>query len=430
MTKFKKLISIFTVGLLAVCLVFALCACIGSDLDNIESENGKVSSSNTSDGGADITYNKYTVNTSTGAPAENATTYTEMIEAVQTSVALISTSADLTTAASAAGAGVFYGSIKGENASMIITCCHVVEDAAVIKVTVNDGDLDSSNDVILDATIIGMDDDQDIAVLKVAGTGYNYATCRDISASPYLLGEDATAIGNPLGAGITVTKGIISGIERSVKLDGVTMTLLQIDAAINGGNSGGALFDANGYLIGIVNAKTTGSTIDGVGYAIPVSTAKHVADSIIATAGNPEYNGLGYIEGKIRLGVSIAQIGKSAVESNFPQIGSLAPADNEYYYYVSEVTEYGSIARSDADGKIAAGTLITGVTVDGLERKFTDAYTIETMLSEAEIGDVVTFRIITVTITSTGGLFGNYTYSYSESAIDITMYQYVYGYAG
>ena len=214
-----------------------------------------------------------------------------------------------------------------------------------------------------------------------------------------------------------------------MKLDGVTMTLLQTDAAINGGNSGGALFDANGYLIGIVNAKTTGSAIDGVGYAIPISTAKYVADSIIATAGNPEYNGLGYIEGKIRLGVSIAQLNKATVESDFPQIGDLAPNDSEYYYYVSEVTAYGSIARSDTEGVIAAGTLITGVTVEGQERRFTDSYTIETMLAEAEIGDVVTFHIITVTVSSTG-IFGPTTYTYAESSVDITMYQYVYGFIG
>lgn len=425
----KKFLIVLTAVILAVVLAVTLCACVTDDnLDEINSETGKVSSGGNSITG-EIVYNQYTVNTSTGAPAENATSYTEVIEAVQTSVVLISISTDLNTAPSAAGAGVFYGSIIGEDASMIITCCHVVEDAAVIEVTVNDGDLDSSNDVILDATVVGMDDDQDIAVLKVAGTGYNYATCRDISASPYLLGEDATAIGNPLGAGITVTKGIISGIERSVKLDGVTMTLLQTDAAVNGGNSGGALFDSNGYLIGIVNAKTTGSAIDGVGYAIPISTAKYVADSIIATAGNPEYNGLGYIEGKIRLGVSIAQLNKATVESDFPQIGDLAPNDSEYYYYVSEVTAYGSIARSDTEGVIAAGTLITGVTVEGQERRFTDSYTIETMLAEAEIGDVVTFHIITVTVSSTG-IFEPTTYTYTESAVDITMYQYVYGFAG
>lgn len=425
----KKLSVMLIAVVLTVVLAVTLCACVtGDDLDEINSETGKVSSGNNSSD-ADIVYNQYTVNTSTGAPAENATSYTEVIEAVQTSVVLISISTDLNTAQSAAGAGVFYGSVEGEDASMIITCCHVVEDAAVIKVTVNDGDLDSSNDVILDATVIGMDDDQDIAVLKVSGKGYNYATCRDVSASPYLLGEEATAIGNPLGAGITVTKGIISGIERSVKLDGVTMTLLQTDAAINGGNSGGALFDANGYLIGIVNAKTTGSSIDGVGYAIPVSTAKYVADSIISTAGNPEYNGLGYIEGKIRLGVSIAQLDKDSVESNFPQIGELAPAENEYYFYVSEVTEYGSIARSDTEGVIAAGTLITGVTVNGLERRFTDSYTIETMLAEAEIGDVVTFHIVTVVTTSTG-IFGPINYTYTESTVNITMYQYVYGFKG
>ncbi len=425
----KKLSVMLIAVVLTVVLAVTLCACVtGDDLDEINSETGKVSSGNNSSD-ADIVYNQYTVNTSTGAPAENATSYTEVIEAVQTSVVLISISTDLNTAPSAAGAGVFYGSVEGEDASMIITCCHVVEDAAVIKVTVNDGDLDSSNDVILDATVIGMDDDQDIAVLKVSGKGYNYATCRDVSASPYLLGEEATAIGNPLGAGITVTKGIISGIERSVKLDGVTMTLLQTDAAINGGNSGGALFDANGYLIGIVNAKTTGSSIDGVGYAIPVSTAKYVADSIISTAGNPEYNGLGYIEGKIRLGVSIAQLDKDSVESNFPQIGELAPAENEYYFYVSEVTEYGSIARSDTEGVIAAGTLITGVTVNGLERRFTDSYTIETMLAEAEIGDVVTFHIVTVVTTSTG-IFGPINYTYTESTVNITMYQYVYGFKG
>ena len=177
----------------------------------------------------------------------------------------------------AAGSGVLFAT--NDTRYFVITNNHLVEDAVSINVTLTDG----SGHI---ASLIGCDKKTDIAVVaisKVAIDTSKYKTVV-IPSDNYKLrvGDTAIAIGNPLGElGGTVTAGIVSALERQVILEGQEMTLLQTDAAVNSGNSGGALFDAYGQLIGIVNSKAADVGIEGIGFAIPVKTAVSVACDLI-----------------------------------------------------------------------------------------------------------------------------------------------------
>ena len=170
----------------------------------------------------------------------------------------------------------------------IVTCNHVVEGAQKIFVY-----LDNGNDY--EATLVGTDSVTDLAVIKINAYNLNYAKFGD--SSTLSVGEDVFAIGNALGQlSNTYTRGSISGLDRSITIDNVTMTLLQTDAAINQGNSGGGLFrESDGTLIGIVNAKSSGSGIEGLGFAIPSTLAREVIGNLM------DY---GFVVGRPYLGVS------------------------------------------------------------------------------------------------------------------------------
>lgn len=155
----------------------------------------------------------------------------------------------------------------------IVTNNHVVSDATSLKVTTTDGKE-------YDADIVGKDSQTDLAVIKIDATNLLPATLGD--SDSLQVGDPAIAIGNPLGElGGTVTTGIISATDRQITIDDETMTLLQTDAAINPGNSGGGLFNADGNLIGIVNAKESSSGIEGLGFAIPINGAKDIITELM-----------------------------------------------------------------------------------------------------------------------------------------------------
>ena len=104
-------------------------------------------------------------------------------------------------------------------------------------------------------------------------------------------GQEVIAIGNPLGElGGSVTKGVVSAVQREITVDSQTMTLIQIDASVNPGNSGGGLFNMYGALIGIVNAKSIAEDVEGIGFAIPIDTAYGVAEDLMQ---------LGYVDGRV-----------------------------------------------------------------------------------------------------------------------------------
>ena len=168
----------------------------------------------------------------------------------------------------------------------IVTCKHVVDGAETIKVILND----DSEHV---ATLVGSDSRTDLAVLKIDATGLSPATLGD--SDMLTVGEDVIAIGNPLGElRGTATSGIVSALSRDVTVGSMDMSLIQTDAAISPGNSGGGLFNASGSLIGIVNAKASASNSEGLGFAIPVSDVKSIISDLIDH---------GYVQGRAYLGV-------------------------------------------------------------------------------------------------------------------------------
>lgn len=173
----------------------------------------------------------------------------------------------------AAGSGVIISSD-----GYIITNNHVVADGNEYTVVTSDG-------TSYTASLVGTDEKSDIAVLKIEATGLTAATIGD--SDTIQVGDKAVVIGNPLGTlGGTVTDGIISATNREMVINNESMNLIQTNAAINSGNSGGGLFDGQGNLIGIVNAKDSGTTssgtvIEGLGFAIPINDAMNVAQQLM-----------------------------------------------------------------------------------------------------------------------------------------------------
>ena len=173
----------------------------------------------------------------------------------------------------------------------IVTNNHVIEDASNIMVTLNDGTEAS-------AKLVATDEQTDVAVIKIEKDGLTPVSFGD--SDKLTVGELAIAIGNPLGefAG-SATEGIISGLEREITIDNKTMKLIQTSASINPGNSGGGLFDQYGNLVGVVVAKSSGSEVEGLGFAIPSNTVKEVADSLIEN---------GYVTGRPAAGITIVDL--------------------------------------------------------------------------------------------------------------------------
>lgn len=174
----------------------------------------------------------------------------------------------------------------------IVTNAHVVENAAAISVQLTDQD-------IFQAQVIGTDELSDLAVLKISASGLTPAQFGD--SSSLRVGDMVVAIGDPLGVEFrgTYTDGIISGIDRDVDMDGRTMTLLQTNAALNSGNSGGPLINCYGQVIGIntmkIGAFTDKAGVEGLGFAIPSTTVKTIVDQLISQ---------GYVSGRPTLGIS------------------------------------------------------------------------------------------------------------------------------
>ena len=157
----------------------------------------------------------------------------------------------------------------------VVTNHHVIDGANTITVRMSDGKE-------FPATLIGTDEQTDIAVLWINAGDYPLTVATMGASFDLVVGEDILAIGNPLGSlGGTVTEGMISATAREINVGGVTMTLLQVSAPINPGNSGGGLFNMAGELVGVVNAKVSSEEIEGLGFAIPIDTAYEVILELI-----------------------------------------------------------------------------------------------------------------------------------------------------
>ena len=189
----------------------------------------------------------------------------------------------------------------------VLTNYHVIESASSITVTLYDG-------TAYDASLIGYDESNDIAVLKVDAKGLTPVVLGD--SDNLNVGDSVVAIGNPLGElTFSLTTGAVSALNREVTLSSnVTMDLIQTDCAINSGNSGGALFNLYGEVIGITNAKyssnsSSEASIDNIGFAIPINSVRGIVQSIIEK---------GYIS-KPFIGVSVQPVSQEALNYGLPQ---------------------------------------------------------------------------------------------------------------
>ena len=218
----------------------------------------------------------------------------------------------------------------------VITNNHVIEGAQMVKVTLSDG-------TEMPAQIIGADAETDLSVLKIDDAdNLTVATMGD--SDKLQVGELAIAIGNPLGAQLTgtVTQGVISAVNRTVEAsDNTYVNLIQTDAAINQGNSGGALVNGYGEVIGINTVKYAASGVEGIGFAIPINDAMPIARDLIEK---------GYVSGRPLIGVSLIEVTEQLAYMNNLPVG----------LYVSDITpdsaaEIGGVRRGDviikADGK-------------------------------------------------------------------------------
>ena len=258
--------------------------------------------------------------------------------------------------------GYYWGSgiILSED-GLILTNTHVIENCDTASVTL----FDNSS---YDAALVGADSTSDIAVLRIETTGLTPASFGD--SAELAIGDQVAAIGNPLGETfrMTLTDGIISAIDRGISYNGHSMTLLQTNTAINEGNSGGALFNMYGQVIGVTNMKmmSSYSSIEGIGFAIPSSTIAAVADSLM------QY---GEVRGRTAIGITVGAIPEN-VTSHYDLPTGL---------YVSAVEE-----KSDAAAKgIQQGDIITAVNGNPASAT-SDILTVKNTLS---VGDTITFTI-------------------------------------
>ncbi|MDD4715021.1 MAG: trypsin-like peptidase domain-containing protein [Oscillospiraceae bacterium] len=179
----------------------------------------------------------------------------------------------------------------------ILTNYHVVENAKTIQVTLGSGAKYSGR-------LVGYDDDSDVAVLKVSASSLNPVVIGD--SDKMHVADAVMAIGNPLGdLTFTCTTGIVSALNRSVTINGLSYNMMQTDCAINEGNSGGPLFNKYGEVVGIVSAKYASSQIEGLGFAIPINDVTSLVSEIIKT---------GYVTGKASMGITVTTISSAMAQ--------------------------------------------------------------------------------------------------------------------
>ncbi len=237
----------------------------------------------------------------------------------------------------------------GTGTGVVITDSgYIVTNAHVIYDSEYGGQLADSVSVLLDdktydAEVVGYEVDFDLAVLKIDAKGLTAAEFGD--SDSLRLGETVTAIGNPLGFDLmnTVTGGMISGLNRNISINDTDMTLIQTDAAINSGNSGGPLINKYGQVIGINSSKMSSTyygeaSIEGIGFAIPSNVVSRIVDQLMK---------YGYVTDKPQLGISCQDVTETIANMYNLPVG----------VYVTAVTENGA---AEAAG-LQAGDIITGI---------------------------------------------------------------------
>ncbi len=285
-----------------------------------------------------------------------------------------------------AGSGIIIS--KSDEELFIVTNNHVVEEASELTVQF-------INNKSVDATIKGTSKSKDIAVISVKLNELDEETIKEIkiatigNSDEIKVGNGVIAIGNALGYGQSVTTGVISALEREVTIDNYTNSMIQIDAAINGGNSGGALLNSKGEVIGINSAKyssngtISSASIEGMGFAIPISDVEDLITDII--------NGEEIEEG-VTLGIEGYIITNENINGYFIENG----------FYITKVVSESNASKAGLE----AGYIITEI--NGQEvNTFSD---LSNVISEKKKGDKITLKIKYFVL-------GNY----RETEVDVTL---------
>lgn len=356
--------------------IIALIVCV--IISSIVSVGGMLIYMNYINGGTNGSATNYTLTSS-----DETLSYKSIIAKAEPSVVSITTESVSTDTwmqnyvTEGAGSGVII-----QSDGYILTCQHVIEGASKITVTLN-------NNKEYKAKIVGEDEDNDIAVLKINATGLTAATYGN--SSKLSVGDQVVVIGNPLGQlGGTATTGIISALNRNLTIDGNEMNLLQTDASINPGNSGGGMFDAAGNLIGIVEAKSTGSDVEGLGFATPINKAARIAKKLIKSGGTGKYPS------------SSSSSNSSSSDSN----SSSSEASSDVAIGINATTISDSLAQqygysrggvyvaSVTSAKASSAGLREGDVIYKLDGKtVTTTNQLVSMLSKYDAGDSVTLRV-------------------------------------
>lgn len=253
----------------------------------------------------------------------------------------------------------------------ILTNAHVVDDSAKLVVEVNDySDPDKTYEY--EAKVIGSDTSTDIAVIKIERSE-KFLAAKIGDSSTLKVGQDVCAIGNPGVTGDvmfahTMTKGVVSGLNRVCLSEGYKLSLIQTDTAINSGNSGGGLFDMYGNVIGVVNSKIVTDTFEGIGFALTINEAKPVMEDLLS---------YGYVKSRPVLGITTVELNEYRAQ--------LYGVKLTKGLLVSAIREDAPVSKSD----LRVSDVITKINGTNVET-VTD---VQTIIGKLHVGDTVTATV-------------------------------------
>lgn len=314
----------------------------------------------------DVTVPQHTLTSGVEFKTDGTYMYTrDLVNAVRDSVVYIETFVEYR------GQKTQYAAASGiiiSKDGYIVTNDHVVEDSSsyTVKVNTTDPETGISESQTYDAYLCGTDADTDLAVLKIKDDVTDLPAAKLGDSDELHLGDDVIAIGNPLGYETSVSKGIISGLNRQVSDSRRGLTAIQTDTPINSGNSGGALFNTYGEVVGVVNEKRVDSYAESLGFAITINEAKDVIDDLIDK---------GYVSGRAMLGITYLKVSETTAAYRGETPG----------WQVTEINPDMAVAHS---GLLVGDTIVE---IDGKSVFDEDA---QNVFSEKKPGDTVTITVV------------------------------------
>ena len=308
--------------------------------------------------------NQHTVNENAEFNSDGTYKYTrDLVKTVQDSIVYI----EIYGKNYWSGAEQLTGSASGiiiSSDGYIVTNHHVVQGGTSFKVKVYTTNNKERTSETYEATVLGADEDTDLAVLKIDATNLSAAVLGD--SDTLQQGDDVVAIGNPLGLESSVSKGIVSGLNRHTSQNARSLTSIQTDAAINSGNSGGALFNGYGEVIGVVNEKMVSNYAESLGFAITINDAKTVINDLISK---------GYVSGRAILGINYINV-------------------NEYMAMFRGIPAGWQVAEIDPEMPVAQSGLVVGDTIVEIDGKSVLDGSASNIFASKNPGDTVIVTVV------------------------------------